>query len=218
MSKKLPALKGVTLAEIHKEFCKRNKIKYDAANVAKDLKWNCFSVATVVAEMLEKRGVPARAVYGSWWGSYSGRPALPAHRHGWCIVNDKEVLDATRWVFEDREPYLFKAPMSKCSEYDEGSRRLRSAQRIAFPKAKEKDEIVQFTWSKDAWITLFSVIRSEDANPFRLTVPQVMWIANTDYYAFGKHIVEIYETLIARDFGAFIPTDYRKWYEHHYKR
>ena len=59
--------------------------------------------------------VKGTAVYGHWLGPVHRKShfakrnkALPFIQHGWILLEDGTVLDATRWVFEARKPYLYE--------------------------------------------------------------------------------------------------------------
>jgi len=210
-------MKAPTMAQIHKAFCARRKVKCVTANLAKDLRWQCHEVATVLAEILTKNGMKARAVYGFWYGTCAERPGLLTHRHGWTVVGD-EIWDATRWVFEGKKPYLFRAKFKKHeAEYDEGMRRARNAYRPPFPE-KAQGKIVHIDWSYPTYMFLSELIHNNGANLANVDVMnlahgQLMWIANTDYLALGDHITEIYTKLIEKDLSGFIPTDYQQWWK-----
>lgn len=71
----------------------------------------CFQVATA---FVNHGIVQGHAVYGHWRGKID--PHAPVfgeragHRfvhHGWILQDDGTVVDPTRWVFENVEPYIF---------------------------------------------------------------------------------------------------------------
>jgi hypothetical protein len=79
---------------------------------------NCYAVAhSIAAEFPHLR---ARVVEGIW----TGEVAPGSHfrwlvddglvpggvAHWWLETPDGRVIDATRWVFEGREPYVFHGP------------------------------------------------------------------------------------------------------------
>jgi hypothetical protein len=78
-------------------------------SVPENWKGNCFAVATLIAEsgLIQN----ATAVYGHWLGkagSYFSHKGLAGFiQHGWVLLEDGRILDPTRWVFEDVEPYIF---------------------------------------------------------------------------------------------------------------
>jgi len=76
-------------------------------------KWKgrCFEIASAMVSAGLVKGV---AVYGHWVGPiarsshFADRRKLGFTNHGWVILEDGEtVVDPTRWVFEDRQPYIF---------------------------------------------------------------------------------------------------------------
>lgn len=79
---------------------------------AQDWKGRCFEIAS----LLVKTGlVKGHVVYGHWIGPiarssvFADRAHLGFCNHGWVLLDDGEtVIDPTRWVFEDKDPYIFK--------------------------------------------------------------------------------------------------------------
>lgn len=73
-------------------------------------KWkgNCYGIA---GALVAKKLVEGVAVYGLYHGHiaktsmFAGQPFA---RHGWVLAPDGTVIDPTRWVFEDVEPYIFE--------------------------------------------------------------------------------------------------------------
>lgn len=70
----------------------------------------CYEIScAIVAAGL----VDGEAVYGHWLGEvargshFADRGHLPFIQHGWIQLKDGRVLDPTRWVFENRTPYLY---------------------------------------------------------------------------------------------------------------
>lgn len=72
-------------------------------------KWpgNCYAIASM---MVKAKLVEGKAVYGHWLGRvgdcnlFSGKPVV---RHGWIRQPNGTVVDPTRWVFEEKKPYIF---------------------------------------------------------------------------------------------------------------
>jgi len=86
---------------------------------ADDWKGNCHAIA---CEVVKAGLVEGEAVYGHWRGPvaktsmfYRENSGLGICRHGWVETADGFILDPTRWVFEDTEPYIFIGD----PEYDE---------------------------------------------------------------------------------------------------
>lgn len=72
-------------------------------------KWkgNCFGIA---GALVAKKLVEGVAVYGFYHGPIA-KTSMFAGRafthHGWVLQPDGTVVDPTRWVFEDVEPYIY---------------------------------------------------------------------------------------------------------------
>jgi hypothetical protein len=71
---------------------------------------NCYGIACAV---VEAGLVDGTAVYGHWLGPvapsghFGARSGHAFVQHGWIVTPDDEVIDPTRWVFEDVAPYIF---------------------------------------------------------------------------------------------------------------
>ena len=91
---------------------------------AQDWKGRCFEIASL---MVNTKVVKGRAVYGHWTGRiarssyFADRSAVGFCNHGWVLLDDGEtVVDPTRWVFEDKAPYIFigsEADSEKCDDF-----------------------------------------------------------------------------------------------------
>lgn len=73
---------------------------------------SCYGVATALVEHgLVPEG--SRAVYGHWIGPIAPTSMFAARRsigftgHGWVLTDDGQVIDPTRYVFEDAAPYVY---------------------------------------------------------------------------------------------------------------
>lgn len=96
-------------------------------------KGRCHEVALAI---IRQKLVTGKAVYGMFYGKIAGgsyfnpgeKTAKMLQRHGWIELADGRILDPTRWVFENKEPYLWvsSVPAVKCEEYDLGASRFNS--------------------------------------------------------------------------------------------
>jgi hypothetical protein len=202
---------GITIEDVHARFCKHNKLKYSVRNLEKDLMWQCFAVATVLAIMLRELGVDARAVYGVYTGpDYRNHPLS---RHGWVVINNKYVSDPTRWVFEQAKPYIYATDTSN-QEYDEGMRSLRqSSSARRFIPRKPTDKLISLNWSEAAASYLLQCIMPPDfkGDIRKLTYGETLWIGGFDYLELAPVIDEVYEVLIKAGQSCAIPHDYKEW-------
>lgn len=73
---------------------------------------NCYGVALL---MVQAGLVPAgsRAVYGHWRGPiaksshFAGRRGVGFTGHGWVLTEEGQIIDPTRFAFEDVAPYVY---------------------------------------------------------------------------------------------------------------
>ena len=181
----------------------------------------CFEIAS---RIVEARLTPpgSVAVYGHWIGPvakgshFEGRAALPFVNHGWVLLPDGNVLDPTRWVFENVEPYLY---VGVADHYDEGGNRFREAtQPSRAPAFDPDDEVYELTKlvlpEAAAWNfiekTLGLLEAAADDPDYQIgtvTKTQLRWLAHRDPRSLGDHAYAIYVALKTLDLGAHIPID-----------
>lgn len=171
----------------------------------------CYEIACKLAEHV---GGPA--VYGHYIGPvaktslfWPANAACGFSRHGWVDLGDT-VFDATRWVFEGVDPYLYEGPGTN---YDEGGNRLRTAQYATRPfPADDAHENIKTGVLDAAIVTLVQQIGHRRLavsgdTAAALNVAQWMWLANLPYDVLGEHARGLYATLDSLDLGAFVPID-----------
>jgi len=172
---------------------------------------NCYAVSYSIVEKLGMG--TARAVYGHYHGPiattsiFADRPIV---RHGWILTEDGQVIDPTRWAFEDVEPYLHIGELSK--EYDEAGDAWRqqfndqqptpafnmNEETFDLPLPEETRQFVERLGLNDTPHSIDGVL---------LNMRQLFWLGNLSLALLGQHAKPIYEALIAIDNGAIIPLD-----------
>lgn len=177
-------------------------------------KGQCHLISSL---MVEHKLVDGESVYGKYDGSiaptsmFAGLPT--SIRHGW-IVTKSEIIDPTRWVFEDAKPYIFSSPLEN-KDYDQGSQAfnnwIRTVSRSTPPAYNPNSR--QIATSDE--VAIFSAhILGLDEKPTQLCIEQAMWIANTNYNAIGsKMAIKFYDWLVNNNMGALIPIDFKQMAE-----
>ena len=207
-----------------KALSKGSPEKLTVSQVAKAIdlpakKWagNCFAVASKIVKAELIQGI---AVYGHFAGEICQRPGSYYERscstqHGWVKLHDGRVFDATRWVFEDAEPYLYVGPNN--SDYDEGGNDLNKLLRGGPPQFVEGDD----TWAFDEEAMPHNVlshvkkllrIRGSYQEDGFFTKTQIHWLANVHFDELQPHAETIYQAIegLGRAFAGFIPYDNRQ--------
>ncbi len=153
---------------------------------------NCFAIATKMVDAGLVEGTP---VYGHWLGPvdeegfFGPRKGMDFQHHGWILRPDGTIVDPTRWVFENVEPYIYEG---ENDHYDEGGNNFLEETMGEMPPFDPEEAIEGFT---------FPQMEQE-----RWSIRQVMWVANLPYhllwdpYGTYKKIEEI-------GFKAFVPID-----------
>lgn len=192
------------LAAIHLQYCKRNNLNPSVCNISESWPNNCYAVATALVDLLP---LTARTAYGFWYGTDVRNPGEELSRHGWALLNGF-VLDPTRWVFEQREPYLFVQKTSKAKEYDEGMTQLREAFEHSSPKRDLSQKQFAFKWDLDE-TTFLTNLFGESRSWNILTCEECFWIANKPPKRILPIVESFYKQLKGYDLLALVPIDFR---------
>lgn len=178
----------------------------------KDWPGRCYEVAVVASRLIDG----ATPVYGHYKGPVNDKSIfapISIIQHGWVLLEDNQVLDPTRWVFEVVEPYIYIGPGD---DYDEGGNSLRS-QLIGPPiQFDPEDNVINISrdmLSSDAWIVIENVFKLNDLlddpeyHPGDITIRQLMWLANMNPRFMKGYATEIYKMFDQFNLRGFIPTD-----------
>jgi hypothetical protein len=169
---------------------------------------NCHAVA---CDLVEEGLVKGTAVYGHFFGyispdspEFGGRPM--AH-HGWVRTPDGKIVDPTRWVFENVEPYVWVGDAND-EDYDEGSNRLRAALLKPAPEFDDSQRVHLVPGHFSHIVTaLFGTPHTV------LSLNQIHWLANVSPDTLGNHTADIYEWIRDEvELPGFIPIDNRRRY------
>ncbi len=175
---------------------------------------NCFAVAQALVD----NGVfEGRAVYGHYLGPVARggffKTTRLFQRHGWVILDyDGRILDPTRWVFENAEPYIYLT-LGNDAEYDEGGNRWRDDNEPSLPQWSEDDRRIDLELGIEAEEI---VVGALTGGPPWLTYPLLMWLANLSLDRLQPHAKEIYDALATAGQKAMVPWD--NWEATHLRR
>ncbi len=177
-------------------------------------KWpgNCFAIASKIIEAGLMPGCVA--VYGIYRGLidekgiFGARAGYGHVRHGWIWSSRHGlVIDPSRWVFENKKPYVY---VGDPFEYDEGGNALRSALRTLPPSYSEEDTIIDIRFPLHVDEFVKGLLIAEKG----YTRTQMHWLANTPFDELCPYVSDIYRSLETSGLKAFIPID--NW--HRYQR
>lgn len=203
----------------------KNKLSFTVAQVEKAIgipaaKWKgrCFEIASAMVRAKLVRGTP---VYGHWIGPiartshFADRRTLGFTNHGWVLVDEPTqlIVDPTRWVFEDRAPYIFVGSGADTLPYDEGGNKLRAALNRPPPGFDPTGKSVplekHLSTEGRQLLTLMLGESGKDRPRGMLSMNQMFWLANQPFDAFGEKVREFYDAIAAVGRGALIPIDNR---------
>lgn len=127
------------------------------------------------------------------------------------------IFDPTRWVFEDRDPYIFDERDTN-SYYDIAGDGLRIATLRPFPSATDHAALKPIKLPQDTIQHIRHVIAGRDGTTLKaeknghisVSIPQLAWIANLPLALLGPHARAVYQALDEAGFHALVPIDCRE--------
>jgi hypothetical protein len=185
---------------------------------AQDWKGRCYEIAcAIVNSDLVLDGI---AVYGAWLGpvakgSYFEDKVCSAFvRHGWILDEiTGEVIDPTRWVFENVDPYIFVGTNTD-GYYDRGNTGFQEIMfnNRAVPEYDSQDDQLSVasldTFDREV---LRNILRDHrPMNDFMsISKLQYFYLANTPVSILGPTAKTMFQLLVDNKLGALIPMDIR---------
>ena len=162
---------------------------------------------TEIADKLQKSGLglaeKTTAHYGHWTG-----PINPERRfanrsvthHGW-LQKEEPVIDPTRWVFENSEPYIY---VGKNDHYDDGGQEL-NMKRVGKCPAPQGEATIPAPKDPRA----LKILKTEGVTQKKLTMNQACHLANLPPKAY-KDIGAVHGWLTSHKLTGLIPIDFRR--------
>lgn len=182
----------------------------DAIGVKVD-KWrgHCHEVASMI---LGAKLVAGKLRYGHWIGPVHPKSMFAKYphgivRHGWIERADGTIVDATRFEFENAEPYIY---VGKNDYYDAGGNRFRMDNLKPAPDFddRERQFILKSVRAYNGFVKKRIDYRIIGCDVI-ITLKQAFWMANAPLSVLGKSAKDVFEALIEMGLGAFIPIDNR---------
>lgn len=178
---------------------------------AKEWAGNCHAVASAI---VDSGLVNGDVVYGHWTGpiatgSMFASPTRPFARHAWILLQDGRIFDATRWVFEDVDPYIHVGWPNEedDSPYDEGGDKLRELMMTPPPAfdddSPEKVNFLKMLDLKER--THVRLLLEHGRDP--LSFGQMFWLANLPYSVLQPHAAKVYSVLSRIGHESWVPID-----------
>jgi hypothetical protein len=173
----------------------------------------CFVIASQFVERGLVRGV---AVYGHWLGPiapgslFADKANMGFVQHGWVKLQNGQVCDPTRFVFEDVKPYIYIGP---ADHYDEGGNQVRMALMGPPPPFDGSEEVFNLSLFLPPIGNPYGVVRHvlhldyDKTEPGIVTASQLHWLANCDPARLEPYAFEIYCALAKLGFVVRIPID-----------
>jgi len=189
--------------------------KLDPEKLAKAIDWpvaewpgNCYGVAAAIVKAGLVEGV---AVYGHWLGPvhpdgyFGDRTGLPVVQHGWILSPEGEIIDPTRWVFENVQPYIYVGRND--AAYDEGGNAVREWLLSPCP-APTGERKFTLTLGPTVLRKVQKLLGDQSTS---FTNEQVFWLANLPYDRLRPFAPEIYAAFKEHEhIEAYIPIDNRR--------
>lgn len=166
---------------------------------------NCYGIA---CQMLVHEVLEGRPCYGHYHGKiapntlFSDRPIV---QHGWIETKDGYIIDPTRWVFENVEPYIFTNKKNLAKEYDEGGQRLLKLTMPPIPEHDSSKAICSIDDKKMAFL-ISSMLKRKNVQT-QLTVMECHWLGKQPLDMLGDNAKDLYQFMIDKNQSAWIPLD-----------
>lgn len=175
-------------------------------------KWKgqCYGISCAIVESGVVKG---EAVYGHYLGEVHPDSLLfhgsLVNTHGWIILEKgyrAKVLDPTRWVFENKKPYLYWG--NSLEEYDEGGNVLRGELALPKPEFNPADSQLDVTLLNDKER---DYLNSRLGNPDAITIQLLGWLANRPIKPISQmgDPTILYKILSKADLLVLLPYDNR---------
>jgi hypothetical protein len=161
---------------------------------------NCYAVAMAMVVA----GIHAgKARYGVYNGPIHPKSMFgdkPFARHGWIECDDC-IVDPTRYVFENRQPYIAVVDIDN-EIYDFGAQALRERTRIPYSNIDPKGAPVVIP--EELRATLSACAGCEISI---VSMQQLCWLSNSSLAQLGFNARPFYEYLQSLNKQAFVPVD-----------
>lgn len=174
----------------------------------RDWPGQCYCIACL---MLEKEVVKGEPRYGHWRGPIAPGSRFdrgsPVTRHGWIQAKEGGrdiIIDPTRWVFEDRSPYIYQAPDFE-GWYDAGGNVFREESSKPFPEFDSNYGAYQIPAPVRQ-----AFRRLAKKHPTVADRQQLVWLANQSLNRLGSSARPVFLWLVFKKLGALIPIDNRR--------
>lgn len=203
--------------EVHQTFCEFNNKSYNPNNLVKDLSWNCAGAAHAVALKIPVDGKiiqSVREIYGMFYGLSVQHKEVGYYRHAWILVNEKYIVDPTRWVFHGKTPKMYICEKDNRVDYDQNMVRFRSQFPRVFPPSENNtSKEIKMKWSSEMTKLLQTLTLKSEKSFKTIYMNQLMWMANLSPAILGNLRTELYDYLKSIQMTGFIPVDFRKEYD-----
>ncbi len=217
---------------------------------AKEWPGRCYEIACAI---LDAGLVEGRPVYGHWLGRvdrnapvFGERAGQAFQRHGWIETEDGEVIDPTRWVFENARPYIFEGsePIDftvECKTCGHIADEHESGSFFNECKVCDCEDFDPERWPYDEGGNHIRGLMTRpppeylDTNPIEFKAPQhimwkcqallgrkgwsfnqMLWLGGLPYQEFGPDVHAVYAAIIESGCAAAIPVDNKRKAEHQF--
>lgn len=156
--------------------------------------------------LLKHNIVQGELCYGKYYGSIDQNSFFSNHplpNHGWIEFNGF-IIDPTRWVFENVEPYIYVGQIDR-DVYDIGSNLLRSVLRTKAPSFDPTIKSIQI--DQPAINFIFSVLLEDKKNENKVSLNQVAWCASLSLQDLAEFALPLFTWMKEHKLSAFAPID-----------
>lgn len=172
---------------------------------SEDWKGHCHLIAS---KLLEHNIVQGTLCYGNFFGEIHPDSLFADYsfpRHGWVKLSDGRICDPTRWVFENKKPYIF-IEFDLFNEYDFGGNKFKEIFKSPQPEFNPKSR--QFEIGEDYLFVVRNILNI-DRN--FVSIEELIWMASLSLNILQNEAKPVFEFVQSCDLSAFIPIDNRQY-------
>jgi hypothetical protein len=186
---------------------------FDIEKVSKEIDWNvdkwvanCYAVSSAIVDAGLIQG---KAVFGKYHGFINENSFFKKStftNHGWILTKDGKIIDPTRWVFENTNPYIYICD-SDNNDYDQGSNVIKNILSSLQNVPVFDDSLRVITIDNEEIEHYFSELLGKEKIPHKISINQILSIASSSVNTLGCAAKPIFTWLNEKGLSAFVPID-----------
>ena len=167
-------------------------------------KGNCYYISCLIV----KSGlVEGKAVFGKYYGYIDNGSMFAGSiftNHGWIETPEGQIIDPTRWVFENKEPYIFETNKNN-KDYDRGSNIMKEIFVSSVPEFNSSGRVIEINNNEIEGILASFLGDKKEDNV--VCVGQAMFVGSQSLKLLGDNAKPLFTWFKDNSLEVFIPLD-----------